>query len=335
MAPLVDTYLPEAARPGDCFEAKQTVWNLEGVLLIQQETAPFRYERSAEKVRFSAIDHWQITFLRTGKTWTSVNGHVVENEPGMMEIRALGCPFYGRTISAQSVTLILPCDLFADHGGLPGTSNNVVLGGARVKLVSSYVSFLEANLGRLTKDDLHGVRQQLEEMIFHSVAPLVPIGLGLGRLGNFINGELWGKPGTVPWAMLFPNAHSADVDWAATHPQWQATLMQYGGLPRHPSQLYEMLLEGVVMFTVLFLVSLKPRPRYLVSGLFALLYGCFRFGVEFVRVPDPQLGYLAWGWLTMGQIQSLPLIVIGLVLVWMSRKAPTMRLYNVSLPTKE
>jgi len=167
------------------------------------------------------------------------------------------------------------------------------------------------------------------------VAPLVPIGLGLGRLGNFINGELWGKPGTVPWAMLFPNAHSADVDWAATHPQWQATLMQYGGLPRHPSQLYEMLLEGVVMFTVLFLVSLKPRPRYLVSGLFALLYGCFRFGVEFVRVPDPQLGYLAWGWLTMGQIQSLPLIVIGLVLVWMSRKAPTMRLYNVSLPTKE
>nr|WP_199047012.1 prolipoprotein diacylglyceryl transferase [Dyella sp. ASV24] len=167
------------------------------------------------------------------------------------------------------------------------------------------------------------------------VAPLVPIGLGLGRLGNFINGELWGKPGSVAWAMIFPNARSADVDWASTHPQWQAALAQFGGLPRHPSQLYEMLLEGVVMFSVLFLVSLKPRPRYLVSGLFALMYGCFRFGVEFVRVPDPQLGYLAWGWLTMGQIQSLPLIVIGLVLLVMSRKAPTMRLYNVSMPTKE
>jgi phosphatidylglycerol:prolipoprotein diacylglycerol transferase len=167
------------------------------------------------------------------------------------------------------------------------------------------------------------------------VAPLVPIGLGLGRLGNFINGELWGKPGTVPWAMIFPNAHSADVDWATTHPEWQATLAQFGGLPRHPSQLYEMLLEGVVMFTVLFLVSLKPRPRYLVSGLFGLMYGCFRFGVEFVRVPDPQLGYLAWGWLTMGQIQSLPLILAGVVLLVMSRGAPTMRLYNVSLPTKE
>lgn len=147
------------------------------------------------------------------------------------------------------------------------------------------------------------------------VAPLVPIGLGLGRLGNFINGELWGKPGDVPWAMIFPNAPDR--------------------LPRHPSQLYEMLLEGVVMFTVLWLVSLKPRPRYLVSGLFALMYGCFRFAVEFVRLPDPQLGYLAFGWLTMGQILSLPLIVVGLVLIFMSRKAPTLRPYTVAMPAKE
>jgi phosphatidylglycerol:prolipoprotein diacylglycerol transferase len=167
------------------------------------------------------------------------------------------------------------------------------------------------------------------------VAPIVPIGLGLGRLGNFINGELWGKPGSVSWAMIFPNARSADVDWATTHPQWQAVLTQFGGLPRHPSQLYEMLLEGVVLFTVLFVVSIKPRPRYLMSGLFALLYGCFRFGVEFVRVPDPQLGYLAWGWLTMGQIQSLPLVIIGVVLIAMSRNAPILRPYNVAMPTKE
>lgn len=139
------------------------------------------------------------------------------------------------------------------------------------------------------------------------VAPLVPIGLGLGRLGNFINGELWGKPGDVPWAMVFPNAPDR--------------------LPRHPSQLYEMLLEGVVMFVVLWLVSLKPRPRYLVSGLFALLYGGFRFAVEFVRVPDPQLGYLfGTSWVTMGQMQSLPLIAIGLALIAMSRRAPTLPL---------
>jgi phosphatidylglycerol---prolipoprotein diacylglyceryl transferase len=154
----------------------------------------------------------------------------------------------------------------------------------------------------------------------------VPLGLGLGRLGNFINGELWGKPGLVPWAMIFPNAHDEDVAFAASHPQWAQQLQQYGALPRHPSQLYEMLLEGVVMFGVLWLVSLKPRPRYLISGLFALMYGCFRFAVEFVRVPDAQLGYLAWGWVTMGQLQSLPLVVVGLLLIGLSRRSPTLPL---------
>ncbi|HET9191046.1 MAG TPA: prolipoprotein diacylglyceryl transferase family protein, partial [Rudaea sp.] len=93
-----------------------------------------------------------------------------------------------------------------------------------------------------------------------------------------------------------------------------------------PSELYEFALEGVVMFVVLVLFSRKPRPRYAVSGLFALMYGVFRFAVEFWRLPDPQLGYLAFGWLTMGQLQSIPLIVIGLVLLWMSRRAPTLPL---------
>ncbi|MGC1548767.1 MAG: prolipoprotein diacylglyceryl transferase [Rhodanobacter sp.] len=161
------------------------------------------------------------------------------------------------------------------------------------------------------------------------IAPLVPIGLGLGRLGNFINGELWGKPGLVPWAMLFPNARDEDMQLAAGNPGLTELMQRYGGLPRHPSQLYEMLLEGVVMFVVLWLVSMKPRPRYLVSGLFGLMYGCFRFAVEFVRVPDPQLGYLAWGWLTMGQIQSLPLIAVGLLLLWLSRRSPTLPLAEV------
>lgn len=173
MAPLIDTRLPEELRTDDGFQASQIVWNLEGALLIQQETPPFSYQRSPEKLRFSAIDHWQITFLRTGRTWTSVNGHIAENEPGMMEIRALGCPFYGRTLGARSVSLILPCDLFADHGGLPGASNNTVLGGQRVRLLTDYITFVEANLARLTPGDLQGVRSQLQEMIFHSVAPLV------------------------------------------------------------------------------------------------------------------------------------------------------------------
>lgn len=162
------------------------------------------------------------------------------------------------------------------------------------------------------------------------VAPLVPIGLGLGRLGNFINGELWGKPGTVPWAMIFPDAHGEDVQYVAAHPAWAPLLQRYGGLPRHPSELYELALEGVVMFAVLWLVSMKPRPRYLISGLFALMYGVFRFAVEFVRVPDPQLGYLfGTHWVTMGQMQSLPLIAVGLLLLWMSRRAPALPLVEV------
>jgi len=93
-------------------------------------------------------------------------------------------------------------------------------------------------------------------------------------------------------------------------------------LPRHPNPLYEFALEGVVMFTVLWLFTLKPRRRYAVSGLFALMYGSFRFIIEFVRVPDAQLGYLAFGWVTMGQILSLPLIALGILWLVMSRRAP-------------
>ena len=158
------------------------------------------------------------------------------------------------------------------------------------------------------------------------VAPLVPIGLGLGRLGNFINGELWGKPTTRPWGMVFPHSLQDLPQFRdAAGAQWRA-LWQSGALDayaRQPSELYEFLLEGVVMFAVLWMFSLKPRRRYAVSGMFGLLYGVFRFAVEFVREPDAQLGYLfGTHWLTMGQVQSVPLIVAGLILLWMSRKAP-------------
>lgn len=127
------------------------------------------------------------------------------------------------------------------------------------------------------------------------IAPLVPLGLMAGRLGNFINGELWGKVSTVPWAMVFPTG---------------------GPLPRHPSQLYEALLEGLLLFIILWFFSAKSRPRFAVSALFLLGYGCFRFFVEFYRVPDAQYGYLAFGWVTMGQILSLPMIIIGLCSLW-------------------
>jgi phosphatidylglycerol:prolipoprotein diacylglycerol transferase len=133
------------------------------------------------------------------------------------------------------------------------------------------------------------------------IAPLVPLGLAAGRLGNFINAELWGRPSDVAWAMVFPNVDR---------------------IPRHPSQLYEFALEGVVLFVILFWFSSKPKPRGAVSGLFLAAYGTFRFIVEFTRQPDSFLGYLALG-LTMGQWLSLPMIALGLAfIIWAYRSQP-------------
>ena len=155
------------------------------------------------------------------------------------------------------------------------------------------------------------------------VAPLVPAGLGFGRLGNYIGGELWGKLTGGHWGVIFPR--SLPETYSNLPMEELRKLHASGALDayaRHPSQLYQAALEGLVMFVVLVWYSRKPRPRYAVSGLFALMYGAFRFLVEFVRVPDQQLGYLAFGWLTMGQVLSLPLVAVGLFLLWLSRNAP-------------
>lgn len=155
------------------------------------------------------------------------------------------------------------------------------------------------------------------------VAPLVPPGLGLGRLGNYIGGELWGRFTGGNWGVVFP---ASDLGPYTGLPMEQLRQLHASGaldpFARHPSQLYQAALEGLVMFCVLWWYSRKPRPRYAVAGLFALLYGCFRFLVEFVRVPDAQLGYLAFGWLTMGQVLSLPLVVLGLAWLGWSRRQP-------------
>ncbi len=138
-----------------------------------------------------------------------------------------------------------------------------------------------------------------------ALAPVAPLGLFFGRLANFINGELWGRPSDVPWAMVFPRA---------------------GPEPRHPSQLYEAALEGIALFVLLQLFAWRPyRPerRGFLSGLFLLGYGVARFAVEFFREPDRQLGYLIGG-LTMGQLLSLPLMILGLWLLLRMRGEPAL-----------
>ncbi len=126
------------------------------------------------------------------------------------------------------------------------------------------------------------------------IAPLVPLGICAGRIGNFINGELWGRPTDLPWGMIFPHVDT---------------------LPRHPSQLYQAALEGVALFIILWWFSQKPRPTMAVSGLFLIGMGAFRFSVEFVRTPDAHLGFIAFEWLTMGQLLTLPMLLAGILLM--------------------
>lgn len=138
------------------------------------------------------------------------------------------------------------------------------------------------------------------------VAPLVPLGLAAGRIGNYINGELWGKVTDGSWGVIFPLA---------------------GSLPRHPSQLYEACLEGICLFIGLWIYSIKPRPMMAVSAFFLIGYSLARISVEFFREPDFHLGYI-WGWITQGQLLSIPMVVGGLVMLALAYRQPIMHIKN-------
>lgn len=178
-----------------------------------------------------------------------------------------------------------PLEIFAlSEGGMS------FHGGVMGAVIAGYIATKAMHLSFITMADL--------------VAIVAPVGLFFGRIANFINGELWGKVTNLPWGVVFATG---------------------GSLPRHPSQLYEALLEGVVLFVVLFALSHKvpARPKGTFVGMFLLLYGVFRILVEFVRVPDIQLGYL-WGFITMGQLLSIPLVAAGLIILIIAfkKKAP-------------
>ena len=129
------------------------------------------------------------------------------------------------------------------------------------------------------------------------IVPMIPLALASGRIGNFINGELWGHPTDLPWGMVFP-----------------ADPMQ---LVRHPSQLYQACFEGLLLFATLFVYSMKPRPTGVITGMFGVGYGIARIAAEFFREPDAHIGYLVGDWLTMGMLLSLPMSVVGsAIMAW-------------------
>ena len=161
-----------------------------------------------------------------------------------------------------------------------------------IKIWEGGMAFHGGLLGVITAMTLFAWRRKRRPAdVFDFTAPLPALGLFFGRIGNFINGELWGKVTTVPWGF------------------------KVNGEVRHASQLYEAGLEGLFLFAVLWWFTSRPRPRLAPSGLFMLIYGTARSLVEFVRVPDEHIGYLAGGWLTEGQLLSVPMIITGIVLL--------------------
>ena len=149
------------------------------------------------------------------------------------------------------------------------------------------------------------------------IAPLVPLGLGFGRIGNWIGGELWGRHTDVSWGVIFPKAIE-HLGLSIDEIKAQAAQGLLNHEMRHPSQLYQAFLEGVVLGGVMLWFTRRERPRYAASGVFALVYGLGRFVVEFAREPDAHMGYIALGWMTTGQALSLPLIAVGVMFLAMA-----------------
>lgn len=184
-----------------------------------------------------------------------------------------------------------------------------------IKVWQGGMSFHGGFLGVLIAAFLFARRYRLRALqVLDFIAPLVPLGLASGRLGNFINGELWGRVSTPDFwgAMGFPQAHLEDMKLALNNPQWAEWMVQYGALPRHPSQLYQVLMEGLLLFVLLWRFSRQTRPEGQVASFFLLGYGVFRFIAEYFRQPDDYLGLLTLG-LSMGQWLSVPMVLLGLL----------------------
>lgn len=152
------------------------------------------------------------------------------------------------------------------------------------------------------------------------ITPLIPIGLGAGRIGNFINGELWGRVTyTVPWAVIFPNAYNEDKIFIKKNPNWKEIFYNYGALPRHPSQIYEFILEGIILFIILNIFKSKNKITGNISAAFLINYSIIRIIIEIFRQPDIQIGFF-YNIFTLGQILSILMLLFGIIVLYISKK---------------
>jgi phosphatidylglycerol:prolipoprotein diacylglycerol transferase len=187
-----------------------------------------------------------------------------------------------------------------------------------LRLWEGGMSFHGGFLGALVAMWLYGRKSGRSVLeVWDFAAPLVPLGLGLGRLGNFANTELPGRVADVPWALIYPCSAVRDLNPVCTG-MWEM-------VARHPSSLYQAFAEGVVLFAIVWIAAARPRPVGVLSGIFALGYGVLRFATEHFREPDAHIGYLAGGWLTMGQLLSLPLVIVGILLIVRGARRPAAR----------
>ena len=170
LAPLIEIALPDSELPEAGFPADHTAWNLGNMLVVQQSVPPHSYMRSAAKLRSNSIDHWHIVVLRTGRTWTEVDGEVSQSEPGKVELRSLGHPFRGRSTQSESLSFYLPRELFSDVTPSAEIKSDVVLSGTQTKLLIEYLDSIEAKLSSLTAGDLPHVVQTTRDMILTCVS---------------------------------------------------------------------------------------------------------------------------------------------------------------------
>ncbi|UYQ71094.1 AraC family transcriptional regulator [Pelagibacterium flavum] len=170
MEAVAEYRLPDGKAPADGFPAEHVAWNLGGALIVQLRVAAHSYWRSTAKLRASPIDHWRMAILRSGRSWTEVDGHVAQNEPGKVEFRTLGHPSRGRMTDAEAVLIYLPRDLFGDSATVLDDANNVVLSDNLSRLLIDYVSSLEASLPSLVAEDLPGIVGMLRDMVITSLS---------------------------------------------------------------------------------------------------------------------------------------------------------------------